>query len=248
MRQHLFVLLCLFSLGLTAQETYLDGQIYADSIADYQVNVINITQEIGSVSNPEGKYRIKASLGDSILFTSLQHKTYTLKVKASNLLSSTSIFLEPQINELPQVTLNPYDLTGNLTTDVDNMKVNFVDQRQFGFGVPRELNKIDRELYTASTGMLTPLIYALTGERKRLEKRKQNATISSNKNTILRRVDANLITKDLNIPKLYVEDFAYFCAEDKNFMSVVEKNDPLALIDELKIKAIAYLKLKEIKK
>jgi len=246
--KHLFVLLSILSLSLTAQETYLQGQIYADSIADYQVNVINITQKIGTVSNTEGRYKIKASLEDSILFTSLQHKTYILKVKESNLKTKTSIFLELQINELPEVTLNPYDLTGDLATDVDNVKVNFVDQRQFGFGVPRELDKIDRELYSASTGILTPLIYALTGERKRLEKRKKNATISSNKNRILRSVDSSLITKDLNIPEIYIEDFAYFCAEDDDTMSILEKNDPLALIDELKIKAVAYLKLKEIQK
>ena len=246
--KHLFVLLSILSLSLTAQETYLQGQIYADSIADYQVNVINITQKIGTVSNTEGRYKIKASLEDSILFTSLQHKTYTLKVEESNLKTKTSIFLELQINELPEVTLNPYDLTGDLATDVDNVKVNFVDQRQFGFGVPRELDKIDRELYSASTGILTPLIYALTGERKRLEKRKKNATISSNKNRILRSVDSSLITKDLNIPEIYIEDFAYFCAEDDDTMSILEKNDPLALIDKLKTKAVAYLKIKEIQK
>lgn len=70
--------------------------------------------------------------------------------------------------------------------------------------------------------------------------------VRSNQNKILRRVDHNLITKDLKIPEMYVEDFAYFCAEDDHTVSMMEKNDPFALIDELKLKAVAYLKLKKI--
>ncbi|MBZ9778080.1 carboxypeptidase-like regulatory domain-containing protein [Psychroflexus sp. CAK8W] len=224
----------------------MEGKIFADSVETYQVNIININQKIGSVSNQEGKYSIKANVGDSILFTSLQHKTYTLKVEENNLKTTTSIFLELEINELPEVTINQYQLSGDLSSDIDQVKVDFVDQRQFGFGVPRQLEKVEREIYSASTGMLTPLIYAITGEAKVLRKRKANADIQSNKNRVLRNVSADLITKDLNIPRIYVDDFAYFCAEDEQTMTILEKNDPLALIDELKLKAIAYLKLKEI--
>lgn len=226
----------------------MEGQIFADSVETYQVNIININQEIGSISNQEGKYKIRANIGDSILFTSLQHKTCTLRVEGRNLKAKTSIFLELEINELPEVTINQYQLSGDLSSDIDQVKVNFVDQRQFGFGVPRQLEKIDREIYSASTGMLTPLIYAITGEAKMLRKRKANAIIQSNKNRVLRNVSADFITKDLNIPRIYVDDFAYFCAEDEQTMTTLEKNDPLALIDELKLKSIAYLKLKEITK
>lgn len=245
---HLFFILPCF---INAQETFLKGQIYADSISEYQVNIINIDQKTGSVSNAEGKYKIKARVGDSILFTSLQHRTHTLKVKDKNLKTSTSIFLELQINQLPEVTLKQYDLTGDLSKDIEEVQVDFVDQRQFGFGVPRQLDKIDREIYTANSSSggvpLTPLINWITGETKVLKKRKKNTIVRSNKNKILRNVDQNLITRDLSIPEKYIEDFAYFCAEDENTMSIVSKNDPLALIDELKLKAIAYLKFKEIK-
>lgn len=235
---------------LAAQETFIKGQVYADSISEYQVNVININKKIGNVSNSKGEYKIKASIGDSIFFTSLQHKTYTLKVEESNLKTSTSIFLVLQVNELPEVTLNPYDLSGNLSRDINQVQVDFVDQRQFGFGVPRQLDKIDREIYTANTSSggipLTPLLNWISGETKRLKIRKEAATVRSNKNKVLRHVTKDLVTKDLRVPKMYLEDFAYFCAEDPHTMFIVNQKDPLALIDELKLKAIAYLKLKEI--
>lgn len=244
---YIFLLLPIF---LSAQNTFLKGKIYADSISEYQVNVINTTQKVGRVSSPKGEFKIKAHLGDSILFTSLQHRTYTMKVDKANLENTTSIFLELQVNELPEVTLNQYQLSGDLTKDIKNVRVDFVDQRQFGFGVPRQLDKIDREIYTANTSSggipLVPLINWISGETKRLENRKENAIVDYNKNKVLRRVDESLITIDLKIPKMYIEDFTYFCAEDENTMIIVNQNDPLATIDELKLKAIAYLKLKTI--
>lgn len=239
----LFLILPFF---LTAQETFIEGKIYADSISEYQVNVINIHQKIGNVTNPKGEFRIKANLGDSILFTSLQHKTYTLKVKENNIKTTTAIFLELQVNQLPEVTLNQYNLSGDLSKDIDQVQVIFVDQRQFGFGVPRQLDKIDREIYTANTDFLGSIVNHFNGNTKMLQKRKDFAVVQNNKNKVLRNVTEDLITKDLKIPKMYVEDFAYFCAEDHKTMSIVNQNDPLALIDELKLKAIAYLKSKEI--
>jgi hypothetical protein len=245
----LIFLILILPFTLSAQETFLRGKIYADSISDYQVNIINIDQQIGSVSNTKGEYEIRARLGDSILFTSLQHRTYTLVVEENNLKTTTSIFLEMQVNELPEVTLNQYHLSGDLTKDINQVKVDFIDQRQFGFGVPRELDKIDREIYASGSGgflSVGALINTFTGYAEQLKKRKANAVVTSNKNRILRNVSSNLITKDLKVPKLYIEDFAYYCAEDEHTISIMDKNDPLALIDELKLKAIAYLKLKEI--
>jgi hypothetical protein len=245
----LIFLILILPFTLSAQETFLRGKIYADSISDYQVNIINIDQQIGSVSNTKGEYEIRARLGDSILFTSLQHRTYTLVVEKNNLKTTTSIFLEMQVNELPEVTLNQYHLSGDLTKDINQVKVDFIDQRQFGFGVPRELDKIDREIYASGLGgflSVGALINTFTGYAEQLKKRKANAVVTSNKNRILRNVSSNLITKDLKVPKLYIEDFAYYCAEDEHTISIMDKNDPLALIDELKLKAIAYLKLKEI--
>lgn len=241
-----FFLFLILPCILAAQDTFMKGQIYADSISEYQVNIININQKIGNVSNSKGEYKIKANLGDSILFTSLQHRTYTIKVSENNLKTSTSIFMELQVNELPEVTLRQYDLSGDLSKDIEKVRVDFIDQRQFGFGVPRQLDKIDREIYSANTDFVGSIVNQLNGNAKALKKRKENAIVQSNKNKVLRRVDENLITIDLKIPKMYIEDFAYFCAEDQHTMSVVNQNEPLALIDELKLKAVAYLKLKEI--
>jgi len=124
---YFLLILPLISFG---QEKYMKGQIYADSLDTYQINIINITQEIGQVSTTKGTYNIKAEVGDSILFTSLQHKTYTIKIEDSNLRTNTSIFLEMQINELEEVTILQYDLTGNLSKDIKQVETDFIDQRQ----------------------------------------------------------------------------------------------------------------------
>jgi hypothetical protein len=225
----------------------MKGRIYADSLETYQINVINITQEIGQVSSQEGKYNIRAHVGDSILFTSLQHKTYTIKVEDSNLKTNTSIFLEMQINELEEVTILQYDLTGNLSKDIKQVETDFIDQRQFGFRVPRKLAKVERELRAAQSSSLDFLIMSLNGEMKKIKQRIEIANIETDKNRILRTVPSSLMTADLNIPEIYIEDFAYYCAEDRHTVSIMDKADPLALIDELRLKAIAYISIKNLK-
>ena len=241
---YFLLILPLISFG---QEKYMKGQIYADSLDTYQINIINITQEIGQVSTTKGTYNIKAKVGDSILFTSLQHKTYTIRIEDSNLRTNTSIFLEMQINELEEVTILQYDLTGNLSKDIKQVETDFIDQRQFGFRVPRKLAKVERELRAAQSSTLDFLITSLNGEMKKIKQRLEIANIKTDKNRILRAVPSSLMTADLNIPEIYVEDFAYYCAEDKHTVSIMDKGDPLALIDELKLKAITYISTKNLK-
>ncbi|PKG42259.1 hypothetical protein CXF67_11105 [Psychroflexus sp. MES1-P1E] len=247
MRIYFYLLLILPVLSF-GQEKFMKGQIYADSLDTYQINIINITQEIGQVSTKDGKYNIRAKVGDSILFTSLQHKTYTLNIEDNNLRTSTSIFLEMQINELEEVTILQYNLTGNLSKDIKQVETDFIDQRQFGFRVPRKLAKVERELRAAQSSSLDFLIMSLNGEMKKIKQRIEIANIKTDKNRLLRSVSSGLITTDLNIPKIYIEDFAYYCAEDKHTVSIMDKGDPLALIDELKLKAISYISLKNLKK
>ena len=49
------------------------GQIIADSIGFTQVNIVNLTQEIGTVNNTKGEFIIDAEEGDKIMFSSVQY-------------------------------------------------------------------------------------------------------------------------------------------------------------------------------
>lgn len=230
----------------------MEGKVFADSIETYQINVININKKLGSITSNTGEFSIRANLEDSIVFTSLQHKTYTLQVSQSNLEKDNSIFLELQINELPEVKISQYDLSGDLTKDIEQVQVEFLDQRKLGFGMPRELTIEKRKLRAAySSSGAIPLdfiIMSLNGQLKKLKQQLEIANTKAIKNEILYKTSADLIVNDLKIPEIYIEDFAYFCAEDDNIISVLNQDNPLAFIDALKLKAKDYLELKDLTK
>lgn len=244
----LFLIFCLISFCAQSQNDVVNGKIYADSLETYQVNIINIDQELGQVSSKSGNFEIPAQLGDSILFTSLQHKTYTLKVEEKHFKTKTSIFMEMQINELDEVVLTEYDLSGDLGKDIEQVKTDYLDQRQFGFNKPRRLSPEKRALYTAtSSGGGVPLDYiimSLNGQMKKLRQRIENAELKNNQQRILASMPYKFFEEDLEIDPKFHEDFAYYCAENKDFMSTFSKNDKLLLIEAFKTQAVDYIALK----
>ncbi|WP_127846396.1 hypothetical protein [Psychroflexus aestuariivivens] len=244
----LFLIFCLISFWAQSQNDAVRGKIYADSIETYQINVINIDQELGQVSSKNGDFEIPAKLGDSILFTSLQHKTFTLKVDEKHLETRNSIFMEMQINELDEVVLTEYDLSGDLGKDIEQVQTHYLDQRQFGFNKPRKLSPEKRALYTAtSSGGGVPLDYiimSLNGQMKKLRQRIENAELKNNQQRVLASMSYKFFEDDLKIEPKYHEDFAYYCAESQDFMNTFLKDDKLLLIEAFKTQAVDYIALK----
>ena len=62
-RKSISILLLLFSAASFAQDRF-SGKIIADSIAFTQVNIVNLTQELGTTNNSTGEFVIDAGVGD----------------------------------------------------------------------------------------------------------------------------------------------------------------------------------------
>ncbi|MGO1752192.1 MAG: hypothetical protein ACTHYV_06845, partial [Psychroflexus sp.] len=119
MKSRFLLVLCLFiAVSGLAQQRYLRGQIIADSIQYYQVNIVNITQETGTLTSQNGTFKLAVDLNDSIVFSSLVHEFQSLVVTNSTLSKPVDIKMKRQINELPEVVVNAYDLSGELGQDV----------------------------------------------------------------------------------------------------------------------------------
>ncbi len=91
-----------------------------DSIgAVKDVNILNISNKVGTVSNRDGYFRILARPGDTIQFTSVQHLTQRIKIsdflfKEGNL----TIFLLTKTYQLDEFELKRTELVGRLGIDI----------------------------------------------------------------------------------------------------------------------------------
>lgn len=236
--------LVLSSTQLFSQSHQLRGKIEADSIQHYQINIVNITQETGTTTAKDGSFVLPVEINDSIVFSSLIHEFKALRVRKKHLEESLQIHLKPQINQLPEVVLKPYDLSGDFLIDVPKIKVSHIDQTSYGFGTVRRLTPIQQEMYfVQTTGLIGQLTMRLNGQMKLLKRRIEINNKIKKQLRLRPYITENLMQNKLKINPIYRDDFAYFCSDDPELMAIIGE-DKLKMIEMLMEKSEAFKKSK----
>lgn len=252
-----FIILIVFfcSKIIIAQNIEISGYVQSEKDIE-NIHVINKTAQLFTVTNANGEFKILASINDTIVFTSIQHKTQNLIVDKNIMSSKTCLVkLEEQINELDEVTVGKI-LTGNLYSDINNTEgdppINFYD-----VGIPGYTGKIatqsERRLSEAGEfkpkmllGLLAggvplnPILNGISGRTKELKNRvkleKREALMQSIKSRLSKDfLLSNPLEDDL------VADFFYFCADDKNFIMHCENKSDFKILIFLRMKYRQYL-------
>ncbi|NHN26445.1 carboxypeptidase-like regulatory domain-containing protein [Flavobacterium jejuense] len=111
----------LYSQGI--EREILNGRIIADSVEVENITIFNISTNIGAVSDSNGKFSIKARVADTLYFQGLSFvsKKYALTEK-DFFVKELEIRLKVNINELNEVVITPFTLTGNLIEDTKKIK------------------------------------------------------------------------------------------------------------------------------
>ncbi len=222
------------------------------------INIINKTAQVFTISDVNGEFTISVKLNDTILFSSIQHKTKTIIVdKYMILFKALRVFLEEQVNVLDEVIVGKV-LTGDLMSDIGNVKgdppINFYDVGIPGYtGKPAtqserrlsEASKFNPKAGGSLGGVggslsLNPLINAITGRTKMLKNRVE----IEEKDELLHGIKARLSKDFLMSNPLeddLVMDFFYFCADDENFIKYCKNQSDFKILIFLRMKYKKYL-------
>ncbi len=220
----------------------VDSQIEVENI-----HVINKTAQVFTITNQHGEFKIRASLNDTIVFSSIQHKPKSVVVTSNMLLfKAVRIVLEEQITELAEVTVGK-TLSGNLLTDIKkvdgNPPINFYD-----VGIPgytgKPATQSERRLHEATTGgglvPLNPILNAISGRTKQLK----NQIKIEEKESLMQSIKARL-SNDFFASNPMEEnhkmDFFYFCADDENFIKYCKNETDFKILIFLRHKYKQYL-------
>ncbi len=254
-----FLLLCFFLAfhTLIAQSYFiksLEGKILFNSKGIPDVHVMNTSAGKATISDQEGRFSIDVTMGDTLLFSAVQYRRRSLVISASILESKIAyITLEEFVNELDEVVVRPYNLSGDLIRDMQQMKIDRVVTAST-LGLPnayvKPMMQSERLLREASIGpfsigMLTsipfnPLINAISGRTKMLKKR-----VARDKKYLLTQRVRNyypdsIFVKRLGIPEESIADFMYYCEVDEKFDSIVATDDHMKILNLLVLKSKAY--------
>jgi hypothetical protein len=139
MKAVLCVLISLLSLASIAQEVdriAINGKIIVSTEDKEGVAVFNSSANRGTITDKDGYFSIEVALNDVIEFSALQFQDFTVTINQDILRSKRlTVILVEEVNKLDEVVLLPFDLTGNLNADLDNVRTYNVSLDYVYFGL-----------------------------------------------------------------------------------------------------------------
>jgi len=255
LKKGIFTILFLFAsvLIIAQKKQYLLKGKVQDSIEIVKnANIVNLKTKDGASSNDFGGFQILASIGDTLLISSLQHYTlYQTITKEDITNKELSIYLTSKRHQLKEIVLKKTNLTGSLILDMKRKKNDPKEINAVTLGLPfagrKKLSQIDRKLHTATTsGGLVPLDLILNILSGRLKKLKEEKKIVEENND----VDAMMVKMKHFLAsnfKIKEDDhfrFLYFCRSDSLFNKKFINNE-LDLIKFLHLKSKEFNKIQE---
>ncbi|WP_127138441.1 carboxypeptidase-like regulatory domain-containing protein [Flagellimonas oceanensis] len=262
MRKCLFALVVFATQWTFAQEgesKLLQGRVSSTDKDVVGVVVQNTTTRDAVITDLEGNFSIRVRVKDTLVFSAVHFLRKSLPVTQALYRSNfVEVPMQEFVNQLREVVVSPYNLTGDLTRDIDRVTLE-KDVSAEALNLPNAHQRIptqsERKLQEASSmsvtaggglggaggGMsLNPIINAITGRTKMLKKRVEVDKTYAQTRQIQGFYTDSLFVSTLKIPMQKIDDFMYFCEVDEAFQAAVESQDKLRIWDIMLQKSRAY--------
>ncbi|MFC7357675.1 carboxypeptidase-like regulatory domain-containing protein [Jejudonia soesokkakensis] len=268
MKQLLLILLCAIPFFVGAQQierTLVNGKITAPEGESVDgINIYNTSSQKGTVTDEEGLFTIEVAKNDRVQVTSIQYQSFTIIVDEGIISSkSMKVYLNPAVNQLAEVIVRPYDLTGNIKVDVGKIKTVDLDTEwaldykawefEYGFVDDGQTairgNKAEEAYYNGQkqnganiiggVGLLARLIFGKPDKRKTPKTEEEKLALATN---LTQRFSPRYIESFFGIPQSKAADFINFL-EDKGIeTSLLKSENELELLDFMFARADAFKK------
>lgn len=119
---YVFLLFSFFSFSQISERELIVGKVKSDSLEVENITVFNVSSNIGAITDVDGKFSINVREKDTIIIQGLAYLSEKYIIQKTDLDREVlEIYLKTRINELNEVEVSPYTLTGIL--DVDTKKI-----------------------------------------------------------------------------------------------------------------------------
>ncbi|MDO1500948.1 carboxypeptidase-like regulatory domain-containing protein [Winogradskyella maritima] len=229
----LFFALLLFGFTAVAQEsdtandepTKVRGTIISTTTNGplVDVNIVNLNQVIGTITNDEGIFEIRAQVNDTLHLSFLGYKS--VKVRVTNdwiKFGNTEIAMTESALALEEVVVNQLKLTGYLEVDMANVpirsnnrfRISGLPNQGYEGGQTNVVNKVLGAIFNPAD-----LLYNMFGkkpnEMRKLKKMKQDDEI---RNQLASRFDREMLTVLLQVDKYDLDEIVSQCNYSRDFI------------------------------
>ncbi len=248
-----FLIFFLLSAGTVVAQTEtsknLEGKVYSDDGDVAATHVLNLTTQRATITDNNGFFMIPVHLHDTLVFSAVQYQKKIIVVSIAIFESKfISVGLEDALTELDEVTVTPYNLSGDIAKDLATLQLEPVVTAST-LGLPnayiRIPTKAERELAAATTNpfmSFDPLINAITGRTKMLKQRVARNKVYDRTERVRAFFEDADYRKELRIPDEKIDDFLYFCEVDPIFQQIVDTHDQIQIWEYMRKKSVVYRK------
>lgn len=231
----------------TGESKNLEGRVFSDDGDVAATHVLNLTTQRATITNSNGFFRIAVHILDTLEFSAVQYKKKTIVITQTIIESKlVSIGLEDSLTELDEVTVTPYNLSGDLIKDLATLSLDPVVTAST-LGLPnayvRIPTKAERELKAATANPIMsfdPLINAITGRSKMLKQRVERNKLYDRTKRVRDFFTDEEYLEGIRIPLDKIDDFLYYCEVDPRFQGIVDTHDRIKIWEYMRKKSIIY--------
>ena len=228
----------------------LTGYVFDSEIPISNIHVINISRGNAEVTDINGLFEISVSIGEKLVFSSIQYEKYELII-TENIFSSKeiTIYLKGFVNELDEVIVTNNSLTGNLKYDL--LESGLEERKNFDdFGIPgfkgerkEKIQNATQLLLGLGTSMqidVEALYKHISGYYKKLKKRRSLDSKFLSIFSIIKFYGLIFFIENYNIDNDQVYDFILGCSENSEIIYYFNQDLHQKVIQELDTYAKIY--------
>nr|WP_297785345.1 hypothetical protein [uncultured Allomuricauda sp.] len=245
-----------WALAQTGGSKILRGRVTSDDKDVIGVVVQNVSTDDAVITDVDGNFSIRVRVNDTLVFSAVHFLRKSLPVTEVLYRSNfVEVPMQEFVNQLKEVVVSPYNLTGDLSKDVDRVTLE-KDVSAEALKLPNANQSIptqsERKLQQATAGKfnmgmilsppLDPIINAITGRTKMLKNRVELDKAYAQTQRVQGFYADSLFVTTLKIPMEKIDDFMYFCEVDEDFQEAVQSQDKLRIWDIMLRKSRAYRK------
>lgn len=261
MRNKLLFLFLVFSVISFSQElprTLLKGIVVSDSLEVENITIDNVTAKKVTSTDEKGNFRLMVKEKDTLIFSGVSFKSSVLVITYGHMNEEVlKIKLKVRVNELEELIVRPYTLSGNLETDSKHLKVKTVDLNlvNLDFSDPfPKVNKADSALKNIMPGSgnqfngvdfvaLGKMVGGKLFKSKPKPKRTEFVSEKIFSEAVKEKFNPSFFTQTLKLKTEEIDLFLAFCDDTSlENRALLNLKNEFALIDFLLKKSEEYLK------
>ncbi len=258
----LLVFLFLFQ-SLFGQETKtLLGKVIAKGKDVVGVAVQNSSSKMGTITGADGSISILVKQNDTLVFSAVQFTrkifVVTKEIFAANFIQ---VSLEEFVNTLDEVVVRPYNLSGDLGTDLGSLKLAkdvSAEALQLPNADVKVISQSENKLNDADNGKfayiipmgiainVNKLLNRISGRTKQMKDRVVLDALYATIQKAEEKYMDSIFVSQLKIPEDRLFDFFHYCQMNETFKAVQTNENELVLWEFLVAQSKSYRKINSL--